>query len=63
MKKLGIVDDVIKEPQSGAHRDHEGTFNIVKNEIKKHLADLKKVAPEKRIDARIDAFSKRGVWK
>lgn len=63
MKKLGIVDDVIKEPQSGAHRDHEGTFDIVKNEIKKHLADLKKVAPEKRIDGRIEAFSKRGVWK
>ncbi len=63
MKKLGIVDDVIKEPQSGAHRDHEGTFEIVKKEIKKHLTQLKKVAPEKRIDTRIEAFSKRGVWK
>ena len=63
MKKLGIVDDVIKEPQSGAHRDQEGTFSIVKKEIQKHLTDLKKVTPEKRIDARIEAFSKRGVWK
>ncbi|GAB5418440.1 MAG: acetyl-CoA carboxylase carboxyltransferase subunit alpha [Crocinitomicaceae bacterium] len=63
MKKLGIVDDVIKEPKSGAHRDHEGTFDIVKGEIKKHIAELTKIAPEKRINTRIDAFSKRGVWK
>lgn len=63
MKKLGIVDDVIKEPQSGAHRDQEGTFDIVKDVIKKQIADLNKMTPEKRIDTRIEAFSKRGVWK
>jgi len=63
MKKLGIVDDVIKEPVNGAHRDHEATFNTVKDVIKKNLTALKKIAPEKRIDQRIEAFSKRGVWK
>lgn len=63
MKKLGIVDGVIKEPQNGAHRDHEATYEIVKKEIKKQLTELKNIAPEKRIDQRIEAFSKRGVWK
>lgn len=63
MKKLGIVDDVIKEPVNGAHRDHEATFEAVKAAIKKNLTALKKIAPEKRIDQRIEAFSKRGVWK
>lgn len=63
MKKLGIVDDVIKEPMAGAHRDHEKTFKIVKTSIKKYLAELKDIAPEKRINNRIEAFSKRGVWK
>lgn len=63
MKKLGIVDDVIKEPSNGAHRDHEATFNIVKTAIQKHLAELKKIKPETRIDQRIEAFSNRGVWK
>ena len=63
MKKLGIVDDVVSEPKSGAHRDHTGTFDIVKKVIKEQLTDLKKTAPDKRINDRIDAFSKRGVWK
>lgn len=63
MKKLGIVDDVIKEPASGAHRDHEATFGIVKKAIKKYIGELDKVNPEKRIEQRIEAFSERGVWK
>lgn len=63
MKKLGIVDHIIKEPKSGAHRDHSTTFNTVKKHIKKYLVDLKKIKPEDRINDRIEAFSKRGVWK
>lgn len=63
MKKLGIVDDIIKEPANGAHRNHEETFETVKKYLVKTIADLKKIDPKKRIDERIKAFSKRGVWK
>ena len=63
MKKLGIVDDIIKEPANGAHRDHEEAFEVVKKYLVKHIAELKKVDANKRIDNRIKAFSKRGVWK
>ena len=63
MKKLGIVDDVIKEPENGAHRNHEETFNIVKKSIVKYLQELDKIKPDDRINARIEAFSARGVWK
>jgi len=63
MKKLGIVDDIIKEPSNGAHRNHEDTFKNVKKSIKKYLAELKDIKPDDRINNRIDAFSKRGVWK
>lgn len=63
MKKLGIVDDIIKEPLNGAHRNHQEAFMAVKKTIAKYIKELKPVAPEKRIDDRINAFSKRGVWK
>ena len=63
MKKLGIVDTIIKEPADGAHRDHDATFKIVKRNIKKYLAELKDIKPEERINNRIEAFSDRGVWK
>jgi acetyl-CoA carboxylase carboxyl transferase subunit alpha len=63
MKKLGIVDHVIKEPSNGAHRDHEETFKTVKRNIKKYLKELKEIDADKRIKNRIEAFSQRGVWK
>lgn len=63
MKKLGIVDHVIKEPASGAHRNHDETFKIVKRNIKKYLKELKDIEPSDRINNRIEAFASRGVWK
>ncbi|MFB0923715.1 MAG: acetyl-CoA carboxylase carboxyl transferase subunit alpha, partial [Vicingaceae bacterium] len=63
MKKLGIVDDIIKEPLNGAHRDHDETFKTVKISIAKYLTELKAIKPEDRINNRIEAFSNRGVWK
>ena len=63
MKKNGLVDEVINEPLNGAHRNHDEMFNIVKNSIKGYLAELETVAPEKRIDNRIEKFNKMGVWQ
>jgi len=63
MKKLGIIDDIIKEPLCGAHRDQEATFAIVKKHVLDYLKELEKIAPEKRIDQRIEKFCGMGVWK
>lgn len=63
MKKLGLVDDVIKEPSNGAHRNHDEAFKLVKKAISGYLKELKPIDPTKRINDRIEAFSKRGVWK
>lgn len=63
MKKLNLVDDVIKEPDQGAHRNPDETFNIVKREIKKHIASLSKLDPESRCEKRIAKFCKMGVVK
>jgi acetyl-CoA carboxylase carboxyl transferase subunit alpha len=63
MKKNGLVDDVINEPLNGAHRNHDEMFSIVKNAIKSYISELETVAPEKRIDDRIEKFNKMGVWK
>jgi acetyl-CoA carboxylase carboxyl transferase subunit alpha len=63
MKKLGIVDDIIKEPDNGAHRNQKQAFASVGKLITKHLEILRAIDPDKRINNRINAFSKRGVWK
>lgn len=63
MKKNGLVDDVIKEPLNGAHRNHEEAFISVKKYIKKTIEELEKTDAHKRIDDRIEKFSNMGVWK
>lgn len=63
MKKLKLVDGVIKEPGRGAHRNPEEAFAIVKAEIKKHIDALFKINAEKRCESRIEKFCKMGVVK
>lgn len=63
MKKNGLVDDVIKEPANGAHRDHEQIFASVKKSIKKHIKDLQQIDANQRIEDRIEKFNQMGVWK
>jgi acetyl-CoA carboxylase carboxyl transferase subunit alpha len=61
MNKNKLIDGVIKEPLGGAHRDHEKIFETVKQEILKHLKELKAMDAQKRIDARIEKFASMGV--
>jgi acetyl-CoA carboxylase carboxyl transferase subunit alpha len=63
MKKNGLVDDVIKEPLSGAHRQQEEMFQSVKKALKKYLKELDAIAPNDRINQRIEKFNSMGVWK
>jgi acetyl-CoA carboxylase carboxyl transferase subunit alpha len=63
MKKNGLVDDVIKEPANGAHRNHQAIFTSVKKYIKKAIKELQEENPEQRIENRIEKFNKMGVWK
>ncbi len=63
MKRLKLVDDVIKEPLNGGHRDHNEMFASVKTHIKKYIKELEKVDAQKRINARIEKFCAMGVWK
>lgn len=63
MKKLSLVDDIIKEPLGGAHANREETFEIVSKEIVKVYNQLKKLTPEKLVKQRMDKYSNMGVFK
>lgn len=62
MNEFGLVDGVISEPLGGAHWDYDEAANILKATLKKTLAELKKISPEKRIEQRIRKFEKMGFW-
>jgi acetyl-CoA carboxylase carboxyl transferase subunit alpha len=63
MKSLKIVDDIIKEPLGGAHRDKEKTFDLVKDRIIKEITKLEKMDQEKRNKKRVEKFLNMGVYK
>lgn len=61
--ELGIIDDVIKEPLGGAHRDPEMTANNIKKKIIKYLDELGRLSKKELIDARYEKFRKIGVFE
>ncbi|WP_127846466.1 acetyl-CoA carboxylase carboxyltransferase subunit alpha [Psychroflexus aestuariivivens] len=62
MKKLKIVDKIVKEPLGGAHSNREKTFEIVGKAILKEFEELKKLSPDKLIEMRMQKFIDIGVY-
>ncbi|WP_067150898.1 acetyl-CoA carboxylase carboxyltransferase subunit alpha [Pseudotamlana agarivorans] len=63
MKKLKLVDGIIKEPLGGAHRNREKTFETVGETIMKSYEELKKLSPEDLVSQRMDKYANMGVFK
>ncbi|BAV07892.1 acetyl-CoA carboxylase carboxyl transferase subunit alpha [Filimonas lacunae] len=62
MHGFGLVDEIVPEPAGGAHWDYDEAANILKTHILKALREIKQVAPEKRINDRIEKFNKMGFF-
>lgn len=59
----GVIDEVIKEPAGGAHRDHLASVQIVKDYILKHLGELNAVDPVELVENRIEKYGKMGFYE
>ncbi len=63
MKRLKLVDEIIKEPLGGAHNNREKTFTSVSNAIVKHYEELKNLSPKELVKQRMDKYDQMGVYK
>ena len=63
LKKHKIIDEIIKEPVGGAHRDPQKMFNTFRDVIIKELKALTKISPQKLVKQRREKFYNMGVWK
>lgn len=63
MKKMKLVDTVVKEPLGGAHRDRETTFKTVATAIAKEYKGLKDLSPKDLVKQRMDKYAEMGVFK
>ncbi len=62
MKKLKLIDEIVREPSGGAHTNREKTFETVKNKIAKHFEDLKKLSPKDLVNSRMEKYADMGVY-
>jgi acetyl-CoA carboxylase carboxyl transferase subunit alpha len=63
LKKLGLVDEVLKEPHGGAHRDPQAMAEVVKQSMLKHLAELRAMPVTQLLDARQARLRNFGVFR
>ena len=60
--KMGIADEIIKEPKGSAHIDPIGAAEVLKETIIRNYTELKKFTSEELIDARIEKYNKIGEY-
>ncbi|HLB24745.1 MAG TPA: acetyl-CoA carboxylase carboxyltransferase subunit alpha [Nitrospirota bacterium] len=63
LKKLEVIDEVIKEPLGGAHRDYNVTAKNMEKALKKHLKDLSKLSAEELAGDRYNKFRVMGNFE
>lgn len=62
MKKMKLIDEIVREPVGGAHANRDKTFEIVKNKISSHYEELKKLSPKELVKIRMDKYANMGVF-
>ncbi len=62
MKRLKLIDGIIKEPLGGAHVDREKTFRSVELAIKKTYKELSSLPIKKLVRKRMDKYSNMGEF-
>lgn len=60
--KLDVVDNIVKEPLGGAHKDHEAAANALYDTITAELNALSELSEKEILDQRYDRFRKIGSF-
>jgi acetyl-CoA carboxylase carboxyl transferase subunit alpha len=56
LQELGCIDDIVPEPEGGAHRDHEAAAALLDVSLQKHFAELKKIPAAELVASRYNKF-------
>ena len=62
LKKMGICDQIIKEPLGGAHRDFEKIAEKIKNAILNEIKLIQESKIDNFLEKRIDRYDKMGIF-
>jgi acetyl-CoA carboxylase carboxyl transferase subunit alpha len=56
LRELGCVDEVVSEPEGGAHRDHDAAAALVDKALVKSYSELKKIPASALVASRYNKF-------
>ncbi|MEY2997791.1 MAG: hypothetical protein RIQ82_1172 [Bacteroidota bacterium] len=62
MKKLALIDEIVKEPLGGAHMDRQTTFDTVAATILNHYEVLKNLSPKDLVAERMNKYAAMGEF-
>lgn len=60
--KLGVIDEIVREPIGGAHRNHQLAANILKRAIRRNLAELINKPVDQLLEERYEKSRRIGVF-
>ena len=63
MKKLALIDEIVKEPLGGAHIDRQTTFDTVAATILNHYEVLKNLSPKDLVAERMNKYAAMGEFE
>lgn len=59
---LGVVDEVVQEPEGGAHSDFNEAAERLRSALNKNLDELRKLQPDNLVRQRRQKFLRMGQW-
>jgi acetyl-CoA carboxylase carboxyl transferase subunit alpha len=63
LDKFGLVDEILREPLGGAHRDPQLMADTLKAALLRHLADVETLSEEQLLEKRYERLRGQGVYR
>lgn len=63
LKRLGVIDEIVKEPEGGAHSDPAKAASLLGDQLERGLRELQKVKPALLLEERYQKFRKMGHFE
>ena len=62
LSRLGVIDEIVKEPLGGAHRDPQAMAATLKEVVERHMKELEKMDMEELLRLRYEKFRRMGAF-
>jgi len=58
IQELGVIDEIVKEPLGGAHRDHDAMAKTLHEALSRNLKELQQIDADRLVEERYEKFRK-----